>query len=95
MGEPWILQSSHWFVRIEPLRGGLKMWCWRRPDEYDYPYGVLPYGWIRVSTPYNANSGDSMPQEPYRETFCLDYGSGPLELECIAWQMREKYTKRW
>jgi len=84
----WISQSPIWEVRVERLTPALNMCCWRRPVGY-VNTSLHPYGWIRVYP-----VGRSHEKLLYEEEHKLEGDAGPLELECIAHMLRNKYTSK-
>jgi hypothetical protein len=76
-----------WLIREEALPSGDWLMCWIRPDGYQRHTndpGNMPYGWVRVY-PTPRTTGEPL------EEYCLCHPHGALEVECIAYEMREKY----
>jgi hypothetical protein len=81
----WQQLSCNWEQRVERLTPTIKMCCWRRPHGADF--GPMPYAWVRVYYEH----GDGY---PYLEEIMLNRDNGPLEVECVAHEMRVKYLTR-
>lgn len=81
----WRQTSDNWMYRSEHIAKEHWLTCWRRPDGYttkeDATGRMMPYGWVRV---YEYND-----LTPAIEDHRVE--DGPLELECIAYEMRKKY----
>ena len=85
----WQQVSISWLLRSEKLTPKISMWCWRRPAGHVYDRQTDPYGWIRV-----AAWGDGVLNPlaiPFLEEIRFEQDSGPLELECVAHELRAKY----
>ena len=90
----WKQSSNYWETRKEELTpGGPWLVCWRRPDGYtpnSYNYLAHPYGWVRVYAKHMRSEWAPVPV-PLLE-YRLEHGTGLLELECVAHEIRKEYS---
>lgn len=81
----WKQDGIAWMKRREPI-GSYMMWSLKRPEGYQCG-DTFPWGWVYVFEHKEGGVLDIV--ESYRlEKF------SPLEQECVAYAMREKYKAR-
>ena len=82
----WTRTSETWWTRKERLTEKYFLYSCRRPEGYVYEDHTFPYGWVYLMQGAAQSSADVV------ESYRLDVGSGPLELECICHELRARYA---